>query len=748
MKKKVLLVSLIALTLLMIIVSTSYADKIFQYPLKNYRVSGPFVPNRKISNSRGAHLATDCTSTSGNTRVYPIYEGTVYKINTKLNSGAGRYIIIRHIINGITVYSEYQHLASVKVKVGAKVTKTTVIGIYGGSGTKENSYAKHLHYEIFTGKYSPWVGSALTGYTLNREIYSPVTYNGTTYYNADRVLKGTIPIPGVTCENPTTLQFQDVVYPAVYKIDTKKGWDLSGGIIVSKDQLKTLDVKILDSNNNVISSMKSPKTLSGYVFAIRDLDGTKVENGQKFSKITKAGTYYWVLTAKDAGNRELTLKMTIIAQTSGKTQTAIANMEYENDPTPAPTTPAPTTPAPTTPAPTTPAPTTPTPTTPAPTTPAPTTPAPTTPVPTSDNLEFQDVVYPSTFRINTSAGWNLVGGTVNSSKGLSSISTQIISVTGTVISKETTRSISGNTYNVKSLDTFESGDNGVKFSKITTAGHYIWVLTVTDAAGRKLTMQMPVNAVTSGSTVTQTMSKKYGEQEETIRLAFNNVVYPKTFKINTSAGWNLSGGTVTSGSGLALISTKIVNSSGSVISKETTRNISGSSYNIKSLDTFEAGDNGVKFSKIKTAGVYKWVLTVTDVLGRKLTLEMPFNAVTKGSTVTATASKQYGSKDSNPGEDLAPQEEDTKMTVTVDGLKYVLDKATLTATFIGMKNSSATSIIIPSTIEKKDKTYKVTKIEKNACKNATSLTKITIGKNVEEIGKKAFSGCKNLEKIS
>ena len=539
--------------------------------------------------------------------------------------------------------------------------------------------------------------------------------------------------------------FKDVVYPQTFRINTSKGWNVSGGTIYSDNGFTSISTKIVDSKGKTISPEKTFKNIPGTSYSVKQLNSSV-----KFSKITKAGTYCWIIKAIDGAGHPLILEMPITAKKSGSTKTAKTSKAFNenNDPTPAPTTPAPTTPTPTTPAPTTPAPTTPAPTTPAPTTPAPTTPAPTTPVPSSDNLEFQDVVYPSTFRINTSAGWNLVGGTVNSSKGLSSISTKIISVTGTVISKETTRSISGNTYNVKSLDTFEAGDNGVKFSRITTAGHYIWVLTITDTAGRTLTMQMPVNAVTSGSTATQTMSKKYGEQEETVKLAFNDVVYPRIFRINTSAGWKLSGGTATSGSGLALISTKIVDSSGSVISKETTRNISGYSYNIKSLDTFEAGDNGVKFSKIKKQGSYKWILTVTDVLGRQLTLEMKIIALPGASTDTrtTTASKQYGSKNSDPGVDLELQEEDTKMTVTVDGLKYVVDKATLTATFIGMKDSSATSIVIPSTMEKKGRTYKVTKIEKNACKNATSLTKITIGKNVEEIGKKAFSGCKNLEK--
>ena len=86
-------------------------------------------------------------------------------------------------------------------------------------------------------------------------------------------------------------------------------------------------------------------------------------------------------------------------------------------------------------------------------------------------------------------------------------------------------------------------------------------------------------------------------------------------------------------------------------------------------------------------------------------------------------------------------------SVTVNGLKYNLFLRFKTATFTGPANKSTASITIPATIKVNGKTYKVTIIGANACKNLTKLTKVTIGKNIQEICKNAFSGCKKLKTI-
>lgn len=125
---------------------------------------------------------------------------------------------------------------------------------------------------------------------------------------------------------------------------------------------------------------------------------------------------------------------------------------------------------------------------------------------TYTNLEFRDVVYPKTFRIDTTHGWYLQGGTLVSDAGLTSIQSIITRDSDeAVIDNYTKTGLSGNIFVVKSIDA------NVKFSNIMTAGKYTWTLIGKDSSNRTLTMNMPFTAVSSGSTVTDAMSKSYEE---------------------------------------------------------------------------------------------------------------------------------------------------------------------------------------------------------------------------------------------
>ena len=84
---------------------------------------------------------------------------------------------------------------------------------------------------------------------------------------------------------------------------------------------------------------------------------------------------------------------------------------------------------------------------------------------------------------------------------------------------------------------------------------------------------------------------------------------------------------------------------------------------------------------------------------------------------------------------------------TVNGLKFRLDKDKKTASFTGPEDKQAESLAIPATIKAYGTTYKVTEIAANACRDLKKLAKVTIGKNVKDIGKNAFSGCENLKDI-
>lgn len=79
--------------------------------------------------------------------VCAIADGVVESVNAH-GSSYGNHICIRHTDGMMSLYA---HLASVKVKAGAKVCMGEVIGIMGKSG---NASGEHLHLELHTGKYS------------------------------------------------------------------------------------------------------------------------------------------------------------------------------------------------------------------------------------------------------------------------------------------------------------------------------------------------------------------------------------------------------------------------------------------------------------------------------------------------------------------------------------------------------------------------------------------------------------------
>ena len=83
-----------------------------------------------------------------------VADGTVAYISSQPgNSNYGRYIVVKHNISGIDVYTLYAHLASIGtgIKVGSKIVAGTHLGIMGRSSNSPSRISKeraHLHFEI------------------------------------------------------------------------------------------------------------------------------------------------------------------------------------------------------------------------------------------------------------------------------------------------------------------------------------------------------------------------------------------------------------------------------------------------------------------------------------------------------------------------------------------------------------------------------------------------------------------------
>ena len=112
-------------------------------------------------------------------------------------------------------------------------------------------------------------------------------------------------------------------------------------------------------------------------------------------------------------------------------------------------------------------------------------------------------------------------------------------------------------------------------------------------------------------------------------------------------------------------------------------------------------------------------------------------------TPTSTPESDDANKPSSKDEDGGLKKGDT---IIVGKAMYKVTDAS-TVEYIKPKSKSQTSIIIPDTITVSNKTYKVTAISANACKNCKMLKKITIGKNIKKISKQSFYKCKKLKTI-
>ena len=85
------------------------------------------------------------------------HHGNIYAVESGqvtyagVQSGYGNCIEIKHIVNGVTIYSFYAHLSEIDVNVGEYVTQGSIIGLEGGAQTDQNhgtSTGHHLHFEL------------------------------------------------------------------------------------------------------------------------------------------------------------------------------------------------------------------------------------------------------------------------------------------------------------------------------------------------------------------------------------------------------------------------------------------------------------------------------------------------------------------------------------------------------------------------------------------------------------------------
>lgn len=144
----------------------------------NFTITAAFKDvNPKLWKTLGYHTGIDFI---GSDNIYATCDGVVDSVS--YSSAYGNYIIVKE--DGENRYHYFAHLSFIKVAVGVKVSRTTIIGIMGNTG---NVTAKHLHYEIRNQK-------ALKADTLiNPADYCGIPNVRGTYNSANYTVSNDIP---------------------------------------------------------------------------------------------------------------------------------------------------------------------------------------------------------------------------------------------------------------------------------------------------------------------------------------------------------------------------------------------------------------------------------------------------------------------------------------------------------------------------------------------------------------------------
>ena len=195
-------------------------------PLNDLRVTAGYKNPQYLAYWKFAHYGMDCTSPS--TTVYACGNGEVVACGqdgpdlTGANSRLGNVIVIVYkdvLCNDGKVRNltcRMYHFAAIRVSVGQKVTKDTVIGYYGNTGA--NTTGAHLHIEFDADINYPTLAYGVSVKSINRIINTQAAVQ-----NAGGLADSTI--------NPSQVWFLDANQSIK---GAANGWYVDGDITAPK----------------------------------------------------------------------------------------------------------------------------------------------------------------------------------------------------------------------------------------------------------------------------------------------------------------------------------------------------------------------------------------------------------------------------------------------------------------------------------------------------------------------------------
>lgn len=201
--------------------------------------------------------------------------------------------------------------------------------------------------------------------------------------------------------------------------------------------------------------------------------------------------------------------------------------------------------------------------------------------------------------------------------------------------------------------------------------------------------------------------------------------------------------------GLRDVTLTLTAQNGTSISKTTAYDANGS----VSLDTLDK----TKDYTLRVTGTDKTnskQVTFVSELTKEITPDpipdpKPKPDPTPDPTPTPTPDKPTDNQPSNPGTSDTTKVLKKGDIVAVGKYSYqITNTAKKTAAFAGLVDENVKKVSIAASVKINNTAYRITSVKANALKGKKKITSVTIGKNVATIGAKAFSGCKNLKKIT
>jgi murein DD-endopeptidase MepM/ murein hydrolase activator NlpD len=112
-------------------------------------------------------------------------DGTVMYVNPKAGlSNYGKYVVIRHVIEGVEIYSLYAHLSEVSTATGRNVRAGDVIATMGRTSNTSEHIGKeraHLHFELnvfVNDNFSAWFKKKLPGERNDHGLWNGQNLDG------------------------------------------------------------------------------------------------------------------------------------------------------------------------------------------------------------------------------------------------------------------------------------------------------------------------------------------------------------------------------------------------------------------------------------------------------------------------------------------------------------------------------------------------------------------------------------------